>query len=483
MGVTGFDPHGSMSPSGDSPSHAKKCASAQHNKLSGRFLPIARRLFGVQKVVFAHELLPRFPVHGINGNAGHRAQLHALRFFEVTDAFGTFIRIDDVDALAQRDGAVRTLRLANIAIDAFFGDHQGHGLFPSHKSKSSLLSQPAAFVPIATAPYRHAFMGLFLLKRLAGLAVTLLVASMVVFAALEILPGNAAQVMLGPDAAPAAVQALERQLGLDQPAIVRYGQWIGGLLHGNMGISYAYGSQASHMIAGSLALTIPLALLALFLACIMALAGGMYAAARHRRAGDAWMMALSQLGMAIPGFWLAMLLILVFSVRLRWFAAGGFDGWGSHPVQWLRSLKSLVLPALALSLVQAAVLMRITRAAMLEVLQEDFVRTARARGLSPRAVLFRHVLRNALIPVLTLSGLQFANLLAGAIVVENVFFLPGLGRLLFQSIANRDLVVVRNGVLVLATLVILVNAGVDLLQALVDPRLRQPQRAEEGSGA
>lgn len=326
-------------------------------------------------------------------------------------------------------------------------------------------------------------MGLFLLKRLAGLAVTLLVASMVVFAALEILPGNAAQVMLGPDAAPAAVQALERQLGLDQPAIVRYGQWIGGLLHGNMGTSYAYGSQASHMIAGSLALTIPLALLALFLACIMALAGGMYAAARHRRAGDAWMMALSQLGMAIPGFWLAMLLILVFSVRLRWFAAGGFDGWGSHPVQWLRSLKSLVLPALALSLVQAAILMRITRAAMLEVLQEDFVRTARARGLSPRAVLFRHVLRNALIPVLTLSGLQFANLLAGAIVVENVFFLPGLGRLLFQSIANRDLVVVRNGVLVLATLVILVNAGVDLLQALVDPRLRQPQRAEEGSGA
>lgn len=326
-------------------------------------------------------------------------------------------------------------------------------------------------------------MGLFLLKRLAGLAVTLLVASMVIFAALEILPGNAAQVMLGPDAAPAAVQALERQLGLDQPAIVRYGQWIGGLLHGNMGTSYAYGSQASHMIAGSLALTIPLALLALFLAGIMALAGGMYAAARHRRAGDAWMMALSQLGMAIPGFWLAMLLILVFSVRLRWFAAGGFDGWGSHPAQWLHGLKSLVLPALALSVVQAAILMRITRAAMLEVLQEDFVRTARARGLSQRAVLLRHVLRNALIPVLTLSGLQFANLLAGAIVVENVFFLPGLGRLLFQSITNRDLVVVRNGVLVLATLVILVNAGVDLLQALVDPRLRQPQQAEEGPGA
>ena len=134
-------------------------------------------------------------------------------------------------------------------------------------------------------------------------------------------------------------------------------------------------------------------------------------------------------------------------------------------------------------MVQAAILMRITRAAMLEVLQEDFVRTARARGLSQRSVLLRHVLRNALIPVLTLSGLQFANLLTGAIVVENVFFLPGLGRLLFQSIANRDLVVVRNGVLMLAALVILVNAGVDLLQTLIDPRLRQSRRAEEGPGA
>jgi peptide/nickel transport system permease protein len=326
-------------------------------------------------------------------------------------------------------------------------------------------------------------MGLFLFKRLAALAVTLLIASMVIFAALEILPGNAAQVLLGPDAAPAAVQALERQLGLDQPAIVRYGRWMGGLLHGDMGTSYAYGGPVAQMIAGRLTLTIPLALLALLLACLMALAGGVYAAARHRQAGDRVMMGLSQLGMAIPSFWLALLLILFFSVRLHWFSAGGFDGWGNHPAHWLRSLKSLVLPALALSVVQAAILMRITRAAMLEVLQEDFVRTARARGLSQRSVLLRHVLRNALIPVLTLSGLQFANLLTGAIVVENVFFLPGLGRLLFQSIANRDLVVVRNGVLMLAALVILVNAGVDLLQTLIDPRLRQSRRAEEGPGA
>ena len=320
-------------------------------------------------------------------------------------------------------------------------------------------------------------MGLFLLKRLAAMLITLLLASMVVFAVLEILPGNAAQVMLGPDAAPDAVQALERKLGLDQPAPVRYGQWISGLLQGQLGISHAYGSPVAQLIAQRMALTIPLALLAMLLASVLALAAGVYAAARHGRAADMAVMGLSQLGMAVPGFWFAMLLVLLFAVKLRWFSAGGFDGWGSHPAQWLAAIKSLLLPAWALAIVQAAMLTRLTRTAVLEVLQEDFVRSARARGLSQRTVLFRHVLRHALGPVLTLSGLQFANLMAGAIVIENVFFLPGLGRLLFQSIANRDLIVVRNGVLMLAACVIVVNAAIDLLQAWIDPRLRQAQSA------
>lgn len=324
-------------------------------------------------------------------------------------------------------------------------------------------------------------MVLFLLKRLAALLLTLLLASLVVFTVLEVLPGNAAQVMLGPDAAPQAVHALERQLGLDQPALVRYGRWLGGLLQGDMGASHTYGSAVSRLIAQRLAVTLPLTMLAMLLAGVMALAAGVFAAAQHRRAGDMAVMTLSQLGMAVPGFWLALLLVLMFAVHLRWFSAGGFDGWGNSPQAWLRALKSLLLPALALAVVQAAVLARITRSAMLEVLQEDFIRTARARGLSRRAVLLRHALPNALMSILTLSGLQFAGLLSGAIVVENVFFLPGLGRLLFQSVANRDLVVVRNGVLVLAALIIGIHAAIDLLHIWLDPRLQPGHAQKEGT--
>lgn len=213
-------------------------------------------------------------------------------------------------------------------------------------------------------------MGLFLFKRLAALLLTLLLASAVVFAVLEVLPGNAAQVMLGPDAAPEAVRALERQLGLNQPALLRYGHWLSGLLQGQMGTSHAYGSPVSHLITQRLALTLPLALLAMLLAGCLALAAGVFAAAQHRRVGDRLVMTVSQLGMAVPGFWLALLLVLVFAVHLRWFSAGGFDGWGNSPQAWLRALKSLLLPALALAVVQAAVLARMTRSAMLEVLQE-----------------------------------------------------------------------------------------------------------------
>lgn len=354
--------------------------------------------------------------------------------------------------------------------------------FPYQATKTRLLSPPGyQLAPLFPLHPPLADMGLLLLKRLAQLLLTLLLASAVVFAVLEVLPGNAAQVMLGPDASPEAVHALAQQLGLHQPALLRYGQWLGGLAQGRMGTSYAYGSEVSHLIAQRLALTLPLTLLAMLLAAAMALAAGVFAAARHRQAGDRIVMTLSQLGMAVPGFWLALLLVLVFAVHLRWFPAGGFDGWGNSLPDGLRALKSLLLPALALAAVQAAVLARLTRSSMLEVLQEDFIRTARARGLSRRAVLLRHALPNALMPVLTLLGLQFASLLTGAIVVENVFFLPGLGRLLFQSVANRDLVVVRNGVLVLAALIICMNAAIDLLQTWLDPRLQTHPLKKDGA--
>ena len=318
-------------------------------------------------------------------------------------------------------------------------------------------------------------MGLFLVKRLLTLFITLVATSAIVFAVLEILPGNAAQVLMGPDADPSAVAAKTVELGLNQPALQRYGHWIAGLLRGDMGLSYAYGSSVSALIGERLQLTVPLAVLAMALTAVLALAVGVYAASQHNKLGDTGLMALAQLGIAVPNFWFAILLILLFSVKLQWFSAGGFDGWTFDDGVWAGlwdGAKALILPAVSLAVVQAAILARFTRSAVLEVLREDFVRTARAKGLSRRATLWGHVLRNAMIPVVTVMGLQFAELLAGTIVVESVFYLPGLGRLIFQSIANRDLIVVRNCVMLLAALVVAVNFIVDVLYAAIDPRVK-----------
>lgn len=312
-------------------------------------------------------------------------------------------------------------------------------------------------------------MSVFLAKRFLTLLLTLAAASVVVFLVLDILPGNAAQVLMGPDAAPEAVAALSAKLGLDQPAWTRYWHWIGGLATGQLGDSASYGSPVWELILERLALTVPLALLAMALTTVLALLVGVTAAARHNRLGDVGLMGIAQVGIAIPNFWFAILLILLFSVKLQWFSAGGFDGWGEGV---LPGLKALLLPALSLAVVQAAILARITRSAVLEVMREDFVRTARAKGVSQRAVLWRHVLRNAMVPVVTVMGMQFTELLAGTIVVENVFFLPGLGRLIFQAISNRDLVVVRNCVMLLAAMVVVVNFVVDVLYAVIDPRLK-----------
>ena len=314
---------------------------------------------------------------------------------------------------------------------------------------------------------------LFLLRRAATFLATLIVASLVVFAVLEWLPGNPAQVMLGDTATAESLAALEARLGLDQPAWVRYGAWVGGLLQGQSAMSYAYDTPTFELIAERLQVSLPLALLAMALTVAVALALGVYAASRHNRLGDVGVMALSQLGVAVPSFWLAILLILLFAVQLQWVSAGGFPGWrGDDGGGLWPGLKALLLPAFALAAVQAAILARVTRSAVLEAMREDYVRTARAKGLSRRAVLWRHVLRNAMVPVLTVMGLQFANLITGAIVVENVFVLPGIGRLVFQAIANRDLVLVRDVVMLLAAVVVLVNLVVDVLYAVIDPRLR-----------
>ena len=309
----------------------------------------------------------------------------------------------------------------------------------------------------------------YLLKRLAIGLVTLVAASVVVFAVLEIVPGDPARLMLGMNATPDAVAALREQLGLDQPVLWRYLAWAGGLLTLDFGRSYTYSSPVIDLIAERTAVSLPLALIALLLTTAIAIPVGLFAAARRGRATDAVAMGLSQLGVAVPNFWFALLLVYVFAVWLRLVPAGGFPGWsaGAWP-----ALKALVLPAVALALPQAAILARVTRSALLEVLGEDYIRTARAKGLPRSYVLRRHALRNALIPVLTIIGLQFAFLLAGTIIIENVFYLPGLGRLVFQAITQRDLIVVEGVVMLLVGAVVLVNLLVDLSYALVDPRLR-----------
>lgn len=316
-------------------------------------------------------------------------------------------------------------------------------------------------------------MTLFLLKRFATFVVTLWVASMVVFAVLELLPGNAAEIILGDTATPESIAIVKAKLGLDKPHLQRYGEWIGGLVQGRTAMSISYDTPTGTLIKERMQVTLPLAAMSMAMTVVVALVLGVYAASRHNRLGDVSVMAASQLGIAIPSFWFAILLILLFAVKLQWFSAGGFPGWteGDGGGLW-EGLRALLLPAVALAVVQASVLARWTRSAVLEVMREDFVRTARAKGLSRRGALWGHVLRNAMIPVLTIMGLQFAFLISGTVVVEQVFVLPGVGRLVFQAIANRDLVVVRDVVLLLVAMVIVVNFVVDVLYAVVDPRLK-----------
>ena len=312
-------------------------------------------------------------------------------------------------------------------------------------------------------------MSLFLAKRFATFIATLAGTTIITFLALEILPGDPARVILGVEAPDSAVQALREQLGLDRPALERYLEWVSSLATGSFANSYTYSVPVDELLAARLEITVPLALLAMALSVAMAMTLGIFAAARHNQRGDVAVMGVSQLGISVPNFWLALLLILLFAIHLRWFSAGGFPGWdaGVGP-----ALKSLLLPALALATVQGAILTRFTRSAVLETMREDYVRTARAKGLTRSQTLRRHVLRNAMIPLVTVMGLQFANLLAGTIVVENVFALPGVGRLILQAITNRDLVVVRDVVTLLAAMVVLINLGVDLLYAAIDPRLK-----------
>ena len=309
----------------------------------------------------------------------------------------------------------------------------------------------------------------YLLKKLITLLILLFLVSIAVFSVLFVLPGDPAQIILGINATPETLTNLRAELGLDKSFFAQYTDWIGNIITGRGNRSINYDMPVSELILSSLAVTGPLALLAMVFAVFLSIPLGIYAARHQNRPGDVTVMFFTQLGLATPEFWLGILLILLLSVQWGFFSAGGFPGWAAD---FWGSLKALLLPAFALGAIRASILARITRSSMLEVLREDYIRTARAKGLQETTVIYVHALKNAMIPVLTILGLQLGQLLAGAIIIENVFYLPGMGRLVFHAIGQRDLPVVRDIVLVMAAAVVVVNFVVDLCYASLDPRIQ-----------
>jgi len=302
----------------------------------------------------------------------------------------------------------------------------------------------------------------FLARRLLTTLVGLVLASVVVFGAVLAVPGDPAAVILGMNAAPEALAAVREQLGLDVPAPQRYLRWLGGVLRGDLGESIQYQRPVARLIGDRLGVSLPLTLAAALLATLLAVPVGIASALKRGTAWDPLLVLASQVGAAIPSFWLGLLLILVFAVGLGWLPSGGFPGWD---VSVGRSL-------LALGLGQAAVMTRMTRAAMLDVLSQDFVRTARAKGLARRSVVGKHALRNALVTLITVLGLTLVNVFVGAIVIEQVFSLPGIGRLALTAIGNRDYPLVQGVVLLYASAIVLMSFLVDLSYGWLDPRIR-----------
>jgi peptide/nickel transport system substrate-binding protein len=309
----------------------------------------------------------------------------------------------------------------------------------------------------------------FLCGRLAVLLGTIIVATAIVFFVVQVVPGDPVRYMMGLQAEPGAMSALRHQLGLDVAPVQRYFIWVAGLIHGDFGMSYTYRIPVGGLIAERLQVSLPLAVYALLLSTAIAFPVGLIAAARRGHPSDWLLTGMTQIGLAVPNFWLGLLLVLLFAVNLHWVSAGGFPGWGAG---FRPAILALTLPAIALAMPQAAILARVLRGSLLETLHEDYIRTARAKGAGEWQVLWRHALPNALVPVLTILGMQFSFLLAGGVIIENVFFLPGLGRLVFQAIVQRDLIVVQSVVILLVIAVVLVTFVVDLSYAVINPRLQ-----------
>lgn len=306
-------------------------------------------------------------------------------------------------------------------------------------------------------------------SRLGIFVLSLLVASVLVFAVMNVLPGDPARIAAGLNASDASVAALQKQFGLDRPLPVQYFSWLGGLLTGDFGTSYITKSDLTAEILDKLQVTLWVVGAGMVVALVIAVPLGMVMAVRHRKASGVALSAVSQIGVSIPAFALALILITFFSVKNNWLP---FGVWTPPNEDVGKFLAGLVLPALSLGVVQGAVLSRYVRSAILDVMRQDYIRTARAKGLTPYGALRRHAMRNAAIPVVTVLGLQLSTLLVGAVVIERVFVLPGLGAMLLDKVGQRDLIAVQSIVMLLVAATLIITVVVDLLYAAIDPRLR-----------
>lgn len=312
---------------------------------------------------------------------------------------------------------------------------------------------------------------MYWLKKLLAMLITLLLVSMMTFAVLYLIPGDPALLILGTEAEPHDLALVRSQLGLDRPVTVQYGNWLGGVVRGDFGksLTFSRGRSVAKLVIATLPVTIPLALAAIAISLLLAIPLGALAASRKGSRFDHVVLFLSQSGLSIPAFWLGILAIQYFAVQLGWFPPGGITKWAVDPVG---AATSLFLPAVVLAVPRTAILTRIVRTAMLDALGEEYIRTARGKGLSEKTVICKHALKNALVSISTVAGIQLIQLLAGAIVIEQVFSLPGLGRLILSAVLMRDLPLVQGAIFTGAALILIVNFLLDSAFPLIDPRIR-----------
>ncbi len=366
------------------------------------------------------------------------------------------------------DNVLSVIELKNAHLDGASAAARAHAPAETRSFRVMTWLAVAGALTLSTFAARR-FGMLFVVRRLAVLIATLIAATAVVFVIVQVIPGDPVRYMMGLHAEPDAVSALRHQLGLDVAPLRRYFIWVEGLVRGDFGSSYTYRVPVGELIAERLQVSLPLALYALLLSTAIAFPVGLIAAWRRDTLPDWVLTGMTQLGLAVPNFWLGLLLVSLFAVTMHWVSAGGFPGWSAG---FWPAIRALTLPAIALAMPQAAILARVLRGSLIATLHEDYIRTARAKGAGGWHVLWRHALPNALIPVVTIVGMQFSLLLAGGVIIENVFFLPGLGRLAFQGIVQRDLIVVQSVVVILVMVVVTVTFVVDLCYVLVDPRVR-----------